>query len=90
MLVKMYAIYDSKAQAYLQPFFVANHALAFRNLERGCKNPESPFVQFPVDFHLFCLATFEDTTGDITPAELPENLGNMLQFLPSPSSQAAA
>jgi len=80
MLVKMYAIYDSKAVAYLQPFFCANHAVAFRNIERACKNPQSPFAEFPADFNLFCLADFEDTKGELKPFLAPENLGNLLQF----------
>lgn len=80
MLVRMYAIYDSKAVAYLQPFFCANNAIAFRNIERACKNPQSPFAEFPADFNLFCLATFEDVDGVLSPFHVPENLGNLLQF----------
>lgn len=80
MLVRMYAIYDTKAAAYLQPFFCANNAIAFRNIERACKNPQSPFAEFPADFNLFCLASFEDVDGVLTPFEYRENLGNLLQF----------
>lgn len=86
MLVRMYAIYDSKAQAYNQPFFCANNAVAFRNLEKACRNPESPFAQFPADFNLFCLASFEDVSGKIEPFHAPENLGNFLQFIAPPDS----
>lgn len=89
MLVKVYSIYDSKAQAYLQPFFAATHALAFRNCERACRNPESPFVQFPVDFTLFCLGAFDDEIGVLAPHPNQENLGNFIQFLPAAADTAA-
>jgi len=81
MQVRMYAIYDSKAAAYLQPFFCANNAIAFRNIGRAVKNPQSPFAEFPADFNLFCLAAFDDVSGKLEPFKAPENLGNFLQFL---------
>jgi len=84
MLVNVYAIYDSKAAAYLQPWFCQNHNLAFRNIERACKNPQSPFAEFPGDFTLFCVGEFDDLTGRISSHEAYENLGDMIQFVPPP------
>lgn len=90
MIVNMYAIYDSKAAAYLQPFFCSNHALAFRNLERAVKNPQSPFAEFPADFTLFHLATFDDVKGVLNPLKVGESLGNLLQFMSQTDSPQAA
>lgn len=89
MQVNVYAIHDSKAQAYLQPFFSPTHAVAFRNLENAMRNPQSPFAQFPGDFTLFRIASFEDTTGILEPLKAHENLGNLIQFKPSDSAPAA-
>lgn len=83
MKVNVYAILDTAGQAFLQPWFAANHALAFRNLEKACRNPDSPFVQFPADFTVFCIGQFDDDTGELLPHKKHENLGNMIQFVPA-------
>lgn len=94
MIINIYAIYDSKVRAFLQPWYSPNHASACRNLELACRDPKSSFVQFPVDYTLFCIGNYDDQTGQLTPHELHQNLGNMQQFLPAasetPSAAAAA
>lgn len=89
MIVNIYSIYDSKAQAYLQPFFCATHALAFRNIEKAMKNPHSPFSDFPADFTLFKVGEFDDLEGIVIGVSAHENLGNLIQFAPPPSPVAA-
>ena len=86
MEVQVYAIYDSKAQAYLQPFFSPNNAMAFRNCQSACMNPSSPFVAFPGDFTLFNLGVFDDVSGVIDCFKHAKNLGSMIQFLPAPAA----
>ena len=91
MQVNIYSIYDSKAKAYLQPWFAANNLVAFRNCERSAKQPGSPFAEFPGDFTVFKLAEFNDDTGEVMPLKAHENLGTFVQFLPvvSASDKAA-
>lgn len=89
MLVNIYAIYDSKVRAHLQPWFAQNHNVAFRNLELAMKNPQCPFVQFPADYTLFCIGQFDDETAKLIPADVFENLGNMIQFAPPPGEASA-
>ena len=56
MKVYIYSIYDSKARAYLTPWFAPNHDMAFRNCTKACmKGSNAPFVDFPVDYTLFCI-----------------------------------
>lgn len=83
MKVNIYAIYDSKAKAYLQPWFAPNSATAFRNIEKAMRNPQSPFVDFPADFNLFELGVFDDESGIIETHSAPQNHGNFLQFVPA-------
>lgn len=92
MIVNIYSVLDTKAKAFMQPFFTNNHATAFRGLEQQCKKPDHPFAQFPADFVLAQLGTFDDATGLITPFPSYENLGNMLQFMPAstPASPSSA
>lgn len=82
MEVNVYTIFDSKARAFLQPWFAANHAVAFRNVERSCRSPNSPFLEFPEDFTLFCIGVFDDIAGVISCEGPGEALGNFIQFLP--------
>jgi len=82
MKTKMYTVLDTKAVAFLSPWFASTHALAFRNCEKACRNPESPFRQFPADFNLFCIGEFDDELGVVVPYSLVENLGNFVQFQP--------
>lgn len=89
MLVNVYAIYDSKVRAYLQPWFSPTHAAAFRNCEMAGRNPSSPFKDFPADFTLFCIGTFDDEKGVLIPADAAENMGNFIQFMPMDSSPPA-
>jgi hypothetical protein len=89
MQVLIFAILDQKAEAFLQPFFAATTALAFRNCNKACRNPESPFAQFPTDFTLYCIGEFDDESGALTPYAPMKNLGSMLQFLPDAADTAA-
>lgn len=82
MKANLYTVYDSKVKAYLPPWIAPNHVTAFRNLELACRKPDAPFVQFPGDYHVFCLATWDEQTGTLAVHEVPESLGNMFQFLP--------
>lgn len=87
MNVEVYSILDTKAQAFNQPFFAPNNAVAFRVVESAMKNPQSGFTSFPADFTLFRVGTFDSIKGILIPASpAPENLGNLVQFLPPPAA----
>ena len=74
MQMKMYAVYDKKAKAYMTPFFQHNNAMAQRAFEGSCKNPDSMMKSHPEDFSLWYLGEFEDTTGEIGNDYGPENI----------------
>lgn len=67
MHMVLYAIYDSKAEAHLQPFFLPNKAVAIRAAADCVNDPNHQFAQHPEDYALVELATFDNLTGDITP-----------------------
>jgi len=77
--MKIYSIYDSKAEAYLQPFFSPNNAVAIRNFQNVLQDPNSNINRWPEDFTLFAIGTWDEDTGQITPAEQIKSLGNGLQ-----------
>lgn len=80
MKLNAYSIYDSKAKAFSQPFFTANHQIAERSFsalvsEKGTNN----VAKFPEDFSLHYIGQFDDETGELV-SNQHENLGLASQF----------
>lgn len=69
MITKIFAIYDQKAEAYLQPFFMATRGLAIRAIQDAAKDPKSQFSQHPQDFTLYEIGVFSDVHGAISEPE---------------------
>lgn len=80
-MLKIFAIYDSKAQAYLQPFFCVNAGVAIRSFASAANNPEHDFSRFSADYTLFEIGQFETTSGHINTYESQLNLGKAAEFI---------
>ncbi len=61
--LEIFTIFDSKAKAYLQPFFSLNVETAKREFSAAV-NGEGPFAQFAEDYALFSLGVFDQNEGD--------------------------
>jgi len=59
----MFSIYDSKIEAYLQPFFMPTKGAAIRAITDTLDDREHMFAKHPEDYTLFHLGTFEDGTA---------------------------
>ena len=75
MILKMFTVYDSKIEAYLQPFYMQSTGAALRAFEDTCKDENSQFNQHPGDFTLFEVGTFDDQTCRIQTHDAKINLG---------------
>lgn len=64
MIINLYAVYDKSAAAYMSPFQGINDNQAIRSFSNACMNPEA-FGQYPTDYSLFKIATYNDETGKI-------------------------
>lgn len=80
MKLYMFSIFDSKACAYLQPFFSVNAQVAMRAFQGACRDPGHDFGRFPADYTLMSLGEWDQTTGVVTMFEVQGNLGNGVQF----------
>ena len=95
MKQRIYTIYDSKAEAYLRPFFTTTKGLALRSFVDESNKPGTSLNQYPSDYTLFEIGTFEDQTGIIEMHKAHETLGTALEHirpnqdhqLPPPSLQ---
>jgi len=61
------AVFDSKSEAFLPPFFVRATGIAERWFEAQFLNEESDFFRFPEDYTLFYLGSFMDGSGEFRP-----------------------
>lgn len=75
MKTKIYAVYDSKAEAYMQPFFMQSRGIAMRSWEDIANDEKSQICKTPGDFTLFELGEWDEQTGVITMHESQVNLG---------------
>ncbi|WNK13989.1 MAG: nonstructural protein [Microvirus sp.] len=82
MILKLFSVYDNKAQAYLPPFAAVNAGVALRMFRDSATAADHMFTRYPLDYHLFEMGTFDDVMGKVE-AVLPHNLGPAAQFTDS-------
>lgn len=78
MIQKMYTVYDEKAEAYLDPFFVSNEGLATRAFTDCINSPSHQFGKHPHDYTLFCLGEWDNETAKFN--ESRKLIGNGVEF----------
>lgn len=87
--MKIFAMYDTKASYYLQPFPETSTIAALRGFEIAVNEGKSQFNRFPDDFCLHELADFDQQSGEISVYEKPQNLGSartVLKNIPEQNS----
>lgn len=70
----MFSVYDSKAEAFIQPFFSPNSAVARRMFESAANDPNTDICKFAEDYTLFEIGTFENDQGLVSPLIPPKSL----------------
>lgn len=80
MILKMFAIHDSKAEAFLRPFFMNTTGLAIRAMEESMQGGQEPWCKFPTDFTLFEIGFFDDSLGETDMLSTKINLGLLSSF----------
>lgn len=77
---KIFSIFDSRALAFLQPFHLPSQAHAIRTVSEAMQEPNSIFADYPEDFTLFEIGSFDELTGELQPMLMHSNLGNLLRL----------
>lgn len=85
--MKLFCMYDVKAGFFLQPFPETSTVAALRGFEVAVNEGKSTFSRFPDDFCLMEIADFDQSTGQLSPYEKPQNLGSARTVLKAPSEQ---
>lgn len=63
MILQVYCIYDKGINAYAQPFFCRARGEALRNFIEACADPKSPLHNYPIDYSLCHIGSWDDATG---------------------------
>lgn len=74
--MKLFTIYDSKAEAYLPPITFRTTAEAIRGFIQTVKDPSSQFHKHPADYTLYELGEYNQLSALITTYPSPRPLSN--------------
>ena len=66
MIQKVFGVRDSKAMAFLQPFFSASTGAAVRAFADTINEGNNQLSKHPEDYLLFELGEFDDNSGEFT------------------------
>ncbi len=77
---QMFVIYDSKANAYMQPWFLTQTAMAQRAFMDCVNDKKHNFGMHPEDYTLFNIGTFDDSNANVK-WQTPQTLGNGLEYI---------
>lgn len=81
MKLKIYVVYDSKAEAYMQPFFMRSRGEALRGWQDACNDTKTQFNKFPEDFTLFEIGEYDELTAKIIQPNAHTALGKALEYV---------
>lgn len=81
MILHMFTVYDSKARAYLPPFFMQSKGAAIRSFDDSVNDPASAFHKHPEDYTLMELGTYDDSKAEFDLLEAHDALGCAIEFL---------
>jgi len=89
MKLGAFSVYDSKAKAFIQPFYAPNAAVASRMISDAVEQRDHMFHKHAADYTLYQIGEFDETTGLLS-SQLKDNgdfaytnLGCLITFLPA-------
>lgn len=81
MLHEVYAVYNSKAKFFNQPFTSKTDGEAERSFEQAVNDPQTFINRYPEDYDLYYLGQFDDNTGKYQTLKTPEHKFKAVQLL---------
>lgn len=68
----VFAVYDEKARSYGGPIIHPEIGVAIRSFTAAIKNPQSFLNQFPEDYSLYSIGTYDETSGKLVSYPEPQ------------------
>lgn len=76
MVCKMFAVLDTKVEAYQAPMSFRTRGQAIRAFQEACSDNNTQFHKHPDDFVLFEIGEYDETTGMLLPYEAKVPIGS--------------
>jgi len=77
------SVYDTKTAAYHPPMVFSTRPEACRFMEQLMRRtPDHPYTQFPADYILYDIGTWDSSTAALAHNNAPVELGRLDQFSP--------
>lgn len=67
MNIELFAIFDSAAERYIEPFCGSTIGVALRGFQEACEKEGHQFNKFPEDYALYHVGSFDADLGVLTP-----------------------
>jgi len=80
MNLKIFTVYDSKLEAYLQPFVMQSKGQALRAWIDTIQDQSTQFNKHPADFTMFEIGEWNQITGEIIKHPVKLSLGTALEM----------
>lgn len=81
--MKVFSVFDSKAQAYLTPFFSPTNGTAMRAWDKAVNEKGCPFEQNPEDYTLFEVGQWDENRGVLMNLEAKVGMGCAIEVAQS-------
>ena len=81
MKQKIFSVYDTKLEAYMQPFFFTAKGQALRAFADLSNDTKTSIGQHPEDYCLFEIGEWDDQKAMLTPLKAPIALGNAIEYI---------
>lgn len=87
MQLQIFSLFDKKGGFYTAPFFVRAEGEASRLVAQRANDPQHPIGQFPDDFALYHLGSFDDQSGEMNLMPKPDFRHHVSDFVRKTESQ---
>lgn len=84
MKLKVFSVYDIKAEIFNGPFFMSTNGEAVRAFKDLANDEKTTIGRHPEDYRLMCLGKFDNEKGEFIPEELG-SLGFASDYVNLPS-----
>lgn len=81
MKCELFSVFDSAAKKFLEPFFAPTVEYAIRQFRLTANKANHQFNQFPEDYTLFHVGSFDQDEGLLRPLATPHSLGVAITFI---------
>ena len=76
MKLQIFSIFDNGIKAFSTPFFLLHENEALRGWTQVCNDKSTKMNEYPMDYTLFHIGSFDSETGVITPLLTPSRLSS--------------